>query len=310
MDFELVMLEGPQAGRRLPLGTSAVTFGRSPSAMMSFPQDSFMSSMHLTVQAQPNGILITDMRSTNGSLLNGQPITHSVAVDGDILKIGSLTMKVVAVPMVATSISPSQPAADSAPFHLPVASPPGSKADAVLRVLLKTQGTLFCLLDAASDEMIPALLQVARDQVQIESLYEGNSAKELARWAPYLLRLPPEAPLLRVLIDRGWGKGWASFFTATAAFEDVRKHFRRFLLVQLENGKEVFFRFYDPRVLREFLPTTNSAELATFFGPVKEWIVEGENADEIMLLRRTTAGLERRVISAASAVIEPGASAS
>lgn len=28
-----------------------------------------MSSMHLTVQAQPNGILIADMRSTNGSLL-------------------------------------------------------------------------------------------------------------------------------------------------------------------------------------------------------------------------------------------------
>ena len=63
-------------------------------------------------------------------------------------------------------------------------------------------------------------------------------------------------------------------------------------------------------MLREFLPTTNSAELATFFGPVTEWIVEGENTNEIMLLRRTTAGLERRVISAVSSVIEPDASAS
>lgn len=158
--------------------------------------------------------------------------------------------------------------------------------------------------------MIPALLQVARGQMQMESLYEGNSARELE-----LGSLPSASLARRSSVagsDRqrmGQGMG-ASFFTAAAAFEGVRKHFCRFLLVQLENGKEVFFRFYDPRVLREFLPTTNSAELATFFGPVAEWIIEGKNTNEIMLLRRTTEGLERRLISAVSSVIERDAFAS
>ena len=294
MNLEFVILEGPQAGRRLPLGTTPVTIGRSLSATMPFPEDKFMSGMHLTAQAGPQGVLIADMHSTNGSSLNGQRITHAVAKNGDIVKIGSLTMQVVDENVAAGDAALPPPIVASA-MHtsLYLTPPPVSKADAVLQVLRSAEGTLFCLLDAAADEMIPALLQVAQEQVQMQSLYEGDSARELARWAPYLLKLPPESPLLRVLIDKGWGKGWASFFTANATFEEIRKHFRKFLMVQIENGKEVYFRFYDPRVLRDFLPTTNSSELTTFFGPVALWIVEAPNPDEIIRMRITPAGLDR-----------------
>ena len=54
------------------------------------------------------------------------------------------------------------------------------------------------------------------------------------------------------------------------------RHFRQFLRVRDEAGREFFFRFYDPRVLRVYLPTCNSEELRTFFGPVELFSMEGE----------------------------------
>jgi len=46
----------------------------------------------------------------------------------------------------------------------------------------------------------------------------------------------------------------------------MRQHFRRFITVHDESGKPLLFRYYDPRVLRTFLPTCNAKELAEIFG--------------------------------------------
>jgi len=60
--------------------------------------------------------------------------------------------------------------------------------------------------------------------------------------------------------------------------------------VQTEDGRELYFRFYDPRVLRIFLPTCNAEEAATFFGPVRQFLVEAQDAETLLqfsLLRGT-----------------------
>jgi hypothetical protein len=46
----------------------------------------------------------------------------------------------------------------------------------------------------------------------------------------------------------------------------MRKQFRSLITVYDESGNPLLFRFYDPRVLPEFLKTCNAAELKTFFG--------------------------------------------
>ena len=40
-------------------------------------------------------------------------------------------------------------------------------------------------------------------------------------------------------------------------------------------SKPLYFRWYDPRVLREYLPTCNAEELRTIFGSIDAFIVEG-----------------------------------
>ena len=48
-------------------------------------------------------------------------------------------------------------------------------------------------------------------------------------------------------------------------------------MVLTEDGKTLYFRFYDPRVLRMFLPTCAPEQLAEFFGPVESFYVEDED---------------------------------
>ena len=54
----------------------------------------------------------------------------------------------------------------------------------------------------------------------------------------------------------GWGRRWGIYVTSREPFKEVRRHFRRFLMVEFEDTEErVYFRFYDPWVMGVFLMT-------------------------------------------------------
>lgn len=161
--------------------------------------------------------------------------------------------------------------------------------------LLRDHGHLYVLLDAARDPHVQGLLIV--EELAYRSLYEGAQGEELADFAPYLLELPCEASLLDVLVRDGWGKSWGVFLTSAEPFDAVRRHFRRFLLVEAPDGEEVLFRFYDPRVLRVFLPHCNAEEARSFFGPVASFLVEGETAGELLRFTPVAKGVSLETIS-------------
>jgi hypothetical protein len=48
----------------------------------------------------------------------------------------------------------------------------------------------------------------------------------------------------------------------------------------------LIFRYYDPRLLRVYLPTCRPAELETFFGPIDTFLTEGEDGGEMLEFRR------------------------
>ena len=64
-------------------------------------------------------------------------------------------------------------------------------------------------------------------------------------------------------------------------------------MVELEGkSQKVLFRFYDPRVLRVFLPGCTPKESAQFFGPIKRYFFEGEDPSEVLEYRNSTVGIE------------------
>ena len=145
--------------------------------------------------------------------------------------------------------------------------------------------SLYAVLDGARHATIYSAIQ--KSGFQFECLYRGEIDSDLAEAAPYLVRLEPDMPFTHWLIAKGWGDSWGIFLVAAAALRDVRQHLRKFLMVYDADGKPLYFRYYDPRVLRVYLPTCNAEELGIFFGPVQSYMLE--DADSRTLLRFTTA---------------------
>ena len=59
-----------------------------------------------------------------------------------------------------------------------------------------------------------------------------------------------------------------------------RLYFRKFLIVKIVVGKELYFRFYDPCILRIILPTCNKHQMKNIFGPIQKFSIENEKSEE------------------------------
>ena len=136
---------------------------------------------------------------------------------------------------------------------------------------------VFAVLDGAS---APALVKALYEhEPEYCCLYRGELEPDIAVVAPYLVRLEPGGEFAELVLGEGWGAHWGIFAASTANLRTLRDHFRKFLTVQLPDQRTVLFRYYDPRVLRTFLPACNATELGAFFGPVQSFVVEGETPE-------------------------------
>lgn len=145
-----------------------------------------------------------------------------------------------------------------------------------------TASRVYVLLDAArNDQIYPNVLKSGMESA---CLFRGQKAEELAWFAPYLVQLDREAPFTTWALEKGWGKSWGVFVESLADLRELKRHFQSFLTVYDEDGKSFLFRYYDPRVLRIYLPTCNAGEIRTVFGPVNAYIFEDEDASVIMRL--------------------------
>lgn len=148
---------------------------------------------------------------------------------------------------------------------------------------------LYAVLDGASNPNLLALL--AEHRLSPVCLMAGQLEPELARAAPYLVEAPPLSPFTELLLTRGLGQHWGILATSGEALRALRMHFRRLLSVWSPDGKPLYFRYYDPRVLRVYLPTCNAEELAAVFGPVAAYYAENETADGLQRFTLGAAGL-------------------
>lgn len=156
----------------------------------------------------------------------------------------------------------------------------------------------WAVLDGASIEGLPAKLKELAPEHTC--LYRGELAPDLAAAAPYLARLEADHPFTEWVLDEGWANHWGIFAVAPAAADlrAMRKHFRTFLLVRNPDGKVVYFRYYDPRVMRVYLPTCNATELATVFGPVCAYLMEDEDPATLLVMSVRDRKLHRQAVSA------------
>jgi hypothetical protein len=145
---------------------------------------------------------------------------------------------------------------------------------------------VWMIADSARDTRISAML--ASSFLEHSCLYSGDLAPEVRSVAPYLIQLEYNDARTDRFIERGWGNSWGVFLKCDKRLDLLRRHLREFLMVRDPMGRSLLFRYYDPRVLRVYLPTCNFAELSAIFGPVERFWME--SADSGILLEY---GLEK-----------------
>jgi hypothetical protein len=152
------------------------------------------------------------------------------------------------------------------------------------------RGRLFALLDAARTDRVLKILQTSADDYS--SLYEGVQAEAMADGAPYLVRLERGSRLLPRLLNMGWGESWGIYVESASPLRELRSHFRRLLFVAREqDGQPMYFRFYDPRVLRAFLPIATPRQVEALFGPIERFLVEAEDPGDFIRFERGPSGI-------------------
>lgn len=143
----------------------------------------------------------------------------------------------------------------------------------------------WVILDCARDERLYGAVERTRQNKCC--LYAGVLSQPLKVVAPYLVELEPGDRFTDYVLDNGWGNAWGVFVRSNASMEMLRRHFRKFLRVSDAGGRTLLFRYYDPRVLRVYLPTCNPEELTLLFDAVERFMVESEDGAKVIEYRFT-----------------------
>ena len=134
------------------------------------------------------------------------------------------------------------------------------------------EGRLWAILDACNEPEIPPLMLDELGPDRAASLYRGEAAVEQAAIAPYLAQV--DEKLFQWIRDNLWGKPWGCFLIASSDLETLRSHFRKFLNVRDPDGEPMYFRYYDPRLLKAFLESCVDKELREFLAQAQALVLE------------------------------------
>lgn len=138
---------------------------------------------------------------------------------------------------------------------------------------------VFAILDGASiDGLLTKLYEM---QPPNYCLFRGELSPDVAETAPYLVGLVAGTQFSEWLFKGHFGKHWGIFALSRQSITEMRKHFRALVKVHDEEGKAMIFRFYDPRVLSQYLPTCEPDELKAFFGKVDAFFSESPDGKKM-----------------------------
>lgn len=151
------------------------------------------------------------------------------------------------------------------------------------------RGSLYTLIDAARESAGPYQAEQAGDTC--ESLFAGELGEMLGGVAPHLVEFKQRSSFYSWWFEQ-WGKSVGVLVEAPVAFSELRRHFRTLMMTRgASDGKRYYFRFYDPRVLRVFLPSCTPEEVERFFGPVTAFYCESDGGSELLTFARNRGGM-------------------
>ena len=161
-------------------------------------------------------------------------------------------------------------------------------SETVFQRAVAARASLYAVIDAAREPDGPS--QAEQAGLPFRSLLAGELGGRLRDVAPYLVEFRTRSQFARWWFGR-WGKSAGVLLEAPVGLAELRTHLRTLLIVRHEDGRKYYFRFYDPRVLRVFLPSCTADEGKRFFGPITAIHCDGQGGEELLTFRSGPAGV-------------------
>lgn len=244
-----------------------IRVGRTDHADLVVGHDAQMSRVHFELSWDGETCSIKDLESVTGTLVGGQKVARGDVPHGGWIRAGETDFTFY-IENHTRGVFPADTVDMSRYKEIALAR----LADAA------DGGNLYAIFDAARSSRISELLRESVQQSR--SLFDGVKGKTLDEVAPHLVKLDGEARVLDSFVMEGWGLRWGIYFTCKLALNDVRRHFRRFLMVEDDDtGEKFYFKYYDPFVLRAFLPSCALRQRSDFLGDVESLFYEGKHGE-------------------------------
>lgn len=246
----------------------ALSVGRDVPATFVIPDDRSLGLVHFTLRNDGGTCTLTDSGDPGKTEVNGRTAQSLALASGAWVRAGLTDFSVYREAATPSLDTPEET----------------ESKRAALAALRGVAEPLFGVLDAARDMRVLELLRESVEEVV--SLYDGQAGDAMAEAAPYLVSFPAGSALLERLVLEGWGQSFGVYLASALPFTEVRRQLRRSLVVLNDTTDErLYFRFYDPRVLRVFLPTAKRRQRADFFGEISLFLMEGE-AGEVLVFEK------------------------
>lgn len=164
----------------------------------------------------------------------------------------------------------------------------GRQLHAFIKTRLAAGEQLYGIADSARDPKL-ARIGWSRFGLQRWSLFPPSVDPRMSTVAPWLVtfgfrgRYPYSGSDYLEAWSGELGNSAGILLTTSASPRDLWEHLRDVFQTEDEEGREYFFRYYDPRVLRLFLPTCCPVQTRQLFGPITQLFVESESPGEMIV---------------------------
>jgi pSer/pThr/pTyr-binding forkhead associated (FHA) protein len=92
----LLVLASPELGEGNTIEVTVPTvIGRDATSGIRLEHDEFVSARHARIEPRPEGAMVDDLGSTNGTFVNGSKVKRAkLAKAGDVIKVGATELQV------------------------------------------------------------------------------------------------------------------------------------------------------------------------------------------------------------------------
>lgn len=269
-------------------GDLVITAARSPALVGRSPMcgvvldDGYVSDSHAAIYFDATGARIRDLGSQTGTWVNGAGVQQheSPLRTGDRVQIGQ-TMFSVEVVEESAAAAPQDDALTAL-----VSTFQTTPRDCARFALRAEAAPLFALIDLADDPELFELLNESGEEFC--ALDETVEPDALGETAPFLVAFSKGSVFLGEVVEGVWGNGQAVFLASDAPFAEVYAHLLR-QIEQNDDGEIIGPQLWRPDMLAEVLTEFTGEGAAEFFGPVRAFLAESDDASA---LARWTMGRE------------------